>query len=115
VKRIFVDAFLQALRETIATNGLSVIPRASNNQALIDLGLTPKLREEIICNLTGENYAQGPLADDQGLPGEVWIFGYEVDGREIYIKLKIAEMQGIKYAKCLSFHPSQHRLRYPLK
>jgi hypothetical protein len=73
------------------------------------------LREEIILNLECKNYVQGPLADDQGLPGEVWIFGCEVNGREIYVKLKIVEARGEKYAKCLSFHPSQYSLHYPLK
>jgi hypothetical protein len=57
VQRPFVEAFLKALREAISKNGLQVVSRASNNQAL----------------------------------------------------------QGEKYAKCLSFHPSQHPLHYPIK
>lgn len=113
--RPFVEAFLIALREAISKNGLQVIARASNNQALIDLGLTPKLREEIILNLQVDNYAKGPLPDDQGMPGDVWIFGCEVNNREVYVKLKAVEVNGEKYAKCLSFHPSQYPLQYPLK
>jgi hypothetical protein len=115
VQRLLVEAFLKALREAISKNGLHVIPRASNTQALLDLGLTPKLREEIVLNLQVENYAQGPLPDDQGMPGDVWIFGCEVNSREVYVKLKLVEVQGEKYTKCLSFHPSQYTLQYPLK
>jgi hypothetical protein len=115
VQRPFIEAFLKALREAILKHGLRVVSRSSNNQALIDLGLTPERREEVILNLQCENYAQGPLADDQGLPGDVWIFGCEIDGREVYVKLKIFTVQNEKYAKCLSFHPSQHSLHYPLK
>lgn len=115
MQRPFVEAFLKALREAISKNGLQVIARASNNQALIDLGLTPKLREEIILNLQADNYAQGPLPDDQGIPGDVWIFGCEVNNREVYVKIKFVEINGEKYAKCLSFHPSQYPLHYPLK
>jgi hypothetical protein len=48
VLRAFTEAFLTSLRKAIANNGLEVIPHSSNNQALIELGLTPKLREEII-------------------------------------------------------------------
>lgn len=62
----FVEAFLKVLREATGRDGLQMISRASNNQALIDLGLTPKLREEAILNLQAENYAQRPLPDDQG-------------------------------------------------
>jgi len=115
VQRPFVEAFLKALREAISKNGLQVIAHASNNQALIDLGLTPKLREEIILNLQADNYAKGPLPDDQGMPGDVWIFGCKVNNREVYVKIKLVEVNGEKYAKCLSFHPSQHALDYPLK
>jgi len=115
VIRPFVEGFLKAFREAISKNGLQVIFRTSNNQALIDLGLTPKLREEIILNLQSDNYAQGPLPDDQGMPGDVWIFGCEVNNREVYVKIKLVEVNGEKYAKCLSFHPSQHPLNYPLK
>ncbi|MCI0618772.1 toxin, partial [bacterium] len=68
MQRLLVEAFLKALREAINKNGLHVIPRASNNQALLDLGLTPKLREEIILNFQCDNYAKGPLPDDQGKP-----------------------------------------------
>jgi hypothetical protein len=42
MQKAFIEAFLASLRKAIANNGLEVIPRYPNNQALIDLGLTPK-------------------------------------------------------------------------
>lgn len=106
-----VADFLKEFKEIAVLSGIYVIPRRVNNEALIDLGLTKTDREIIILSLTPVNFCSGPEADrDQ--PGEVWFFGRAIDGTEIYIKLKIAAINGGKIAKCLSFHRAQYSLKY---
>jgi len=48
-------------------------------------------------------------------PGVIWEFGKNIEGKEVYIKLKIAEIAGKKYAKCISFHRAKFPMCYPLK
>jgi len=61
-----------------------------------------------------ENYYDGPK-QDRDRPGKVWEFGKKIDGNEIYIKLKIAEVNNEKLAKCISFHKANSPLSFPLK
>lgn len=41
-----------------------------------------------------------------------WVFGKHVEGTEVYIKLKLTRTEA---PKCLSFHPAERALRYPLR
>lgn len=91
-----------------------VVPRKENNKALLDLGLTPKTRkEEIIC-ITYQDYIKGP-EEDRDKPGYIWEFGRQVEGTDIYIKLKqFTTESGKRTAKCISFHKAEWPLIYPL-
>jgi hypothetical protein len=54
---------------------------------------------------------------EHGIPAAdyyaAWVFGKDVKGREIYIKI----MLGAKNSQtiCISFHIAEHPLKYPLK
>jgi len=43
------------------------------------------------------------------------MYGKKISNRDIYIKLKIAEVGAAKIAKCISFHFAERPLRYPFK
>lgn len=81
---------------------------------LIDLQLTKSERNEIIFSFTSENYFRGP-SPDVDRPGEVWEFGYDHDGVEIYIKLKLVVGRVGVYAKCISFHKAREPIKYMYK
>jgi hypothetical protein len=105
-----VAEFLRVFKERAEkVGGVYVMDRVKNRDALLDLGLTKRQREEIILSLTPEDYCGGPLRDKKG-SGHVWIFGRVEEGREIYIKLKVTHMP-----ICLSFHPAEHPLQHPLR
>lgn len=107
--------FLREFKAIIATaRGLDIIPRAENNQTILDLGLNQAGVRSIILGLSVTDYCEGPIQDNTR-PGEVWIFGSTIDGTEIYIKLKIASAGNIKLAKCISFHTAEFPLHYPLR
>lgn len=99
--------FLKEFKKIASSRrGIDVIPRRENNLALIELGLTKRNRETEILKLTSANYYRGPEAD-RDRPGEIWEFWTDIDGIEVYVKLKIADVEGTdgtKIAKCLSFH-----------
>ena len=78
------------------------------------LGLTRKTVELEILSLSVVDYSSGPKAD-RDRAGEVWIFGKAINEHEIYIKLKIVEIEETKIAKCISFHEAEFSLTYPFK
>ena len=65
-------------------------------------------------SLSVDDYCHGP-DDDRDRPGLIWVFGKRVEGMEIYIKLKLAEVGKEAIAKCLSFHPADFPLCFPLR
>ncbi len=104
-----VAEFLRVFKECAGKiGGVYVVDRVKNRDALLDLGLTKRQREEIVLSLTPDDYCGGPLREKKG-SGHVWIFGRVEEGREIYIKLKVTHMP-----ICLSFHPAEHPLQHPL-
>lgn len=64
--------------------------------------------------LSVADYSAGPKPDrDRG--GDIWEFGKDIDGYEVYIKLKVASVDDAMIAKCISFHIAQYPLKYPHK
>jgi len=104
--------FLEAVKRSVTETGwLWVLNRQKNRDGLIAIGITKQQREEVIQSLSHEDYCEGPLPDETQ-PGDVWVFGKQVEGTEVYIKLKLTETEA---PKCFSFHPAEHRLHYPFK
>jgi hypothetical protein len=94
--------------------GIYMVPREESLKALAELGLTKRNFKELILTLSVTDYCAGPKRDiDRS--GEIWIFGKQVEGREIYIKLKMAQVSGKMIAKCISFHPAAFPLCYPFQ
>ena len=96
--------FLVEFKQIAAVQGVDLVPRKSTRPTLLQLGLTKRNVKDILLSLSVSNYCKGP-EDDRDRPGEIWVFGILIKGKEIYIKLKIA--------KCLSFHIADFPLNYP--
>ena len=110
--RKFVRQFLDEFKALIYENGLLVIGRQINRDHLLESGLTAKQREEIVLSLSVLDFSSGPTKDEYK-PGYYWVFGKQIDGVEVYIKLKIAGLAGAERAVCLSFHKAERPLSYP--
>ncbi len=117
-----IAAFLKKFKKvaTEGGRGIEFVPRYEHKDALLELGLTMRDREDAVMSLSVSDYCNGPEADEVTIPGEIWFFGKTI-GKPVYIKLKIATVDGVdgvdgvEIAKCLAFHPAKHTLRYPLK
>ena len=112
-----VERFLGRIRNVARDRRhFDLIPRAATNSLLRALGLnTEAVRREIL-GIEVDDYSSGP-EDDRDRPGEVWIFGRQVENLEVYIKLKLVKdpVTGQEYLKCISFHKAEYRLSYPLR
>jgi hypothetical protein len=104
-----VAGFLDRFKKRARTE-LCISNRKKNRNELALTGLMPWERHEAIMDLEPEDYCEGPKPDDDGTPGEVWLFGKVVGGRNIYIKLKLSDQ-----AKCISFHAAEHEMKFPFK
>ena len=112
---IQASVFLKEFKKIVSQSGnFYVVNRKKNRDALIELGLTRKNRKDEILSLSTTDYCSGPKPD-KDMPGEIWEFGRMIDGNDVYIKLKIAQVGNDKIAKCISFHKAEFPLSYPLK
>lgn len=111
----YILPFLNEFKALMERGHYFVKCHHKNIQALINLGINSRLRDEIILSLTLKDYSSGPIKDEYK-PGNLWVFGKNLESTEIYIKLKIVtDEQGNDQAVCYSFHPSEHPLRYPFR
>ena len=106
-----VQSFLLEFKKIASEKGIWLAPRPDSLETLRYLRFTKKNLKEIILNLSATDYYQGPQPDHTE-KGEVWVFGKDLDGIEVYIKLKIVNEEMVK---CLSFHIPVHPLSYPLR
>jgi len=103
------------LKELISTGrNFLFIGRYENNIAFLKLGLTWRTFIIELLGLSVVDYYSGP-DPDRDVPGDLWIFGKEINGREVYIKLKIYYSGPEKYAKCISFHEADLPIIYPFR
>lgn len=110
-----VLSFLKDFKELMGQGRYFVKNHLKNIQTLKDLGITARLRDDLILSLSLENYSSGPT-QDQLKPGYYWVFGKNISETEIYIKLKIITLNhGDERAVCISFHPSERSLKYPFQ
>jgi hypothetical protein len=107
-----VKQFLLDFKQVASARGIDLVPREGNILTLQYLGITKKNLEEILLGLSVADFCNGPI-QDKSRPGELWEFGKDIDGEDVYIKLKV--VKDVNLAKCISFHIAKYPLRYPLK
>ena len=109
-----VQRFLNQFHEKMKIYGILYRDdRGKNQSTLEELEIVPSFREVVIENLVVDDYVQGPVVDELNKLGEMWVFGKDVKGREVYIKIMLGgvDCQTI----CISFHLAEHKLVYPFK
>lgn len=75
--------------------------------------ISPLQREVIVKSLQVQDYVEGPVIDVLNKESEMWVFGKDVKGREVYIKITLGYQNG--QTICISFHVAEHPLVYPFK
>lgn len=87
--------------------------RPKNREALEKLDITPMQRELIVKNISVQDYVDGPIIDELNRIREMWVFGKDVKGQEVYIKISLGYEHG--QTICISFHLAEHPMQYPFK
>lgn len=113
-KKEDVHLFLDAFKVKLGIWGVVFRDgRPKNAQTLLDLELSVKDRKAVLEKLKVEDYAQGPLEEKLYGGNDMWVFGVQVKGVELYIKISIG-MQG-QQVLCISFHKAEAPIVYPFK
>ena len=87
--------------------------REKNTQAIAELGITRNERIKVLEDLTAMDYSEGPMKDWDNGP-ELWVFGKELKHRELYIKVTLGILK-TGAVVCISFHPAEHPMKFPLR
>ena len=106
-----VERFLKEFFPKLDIFGIFFLNRAKNEEALRVLGITRKAREEVVRWIEKKDYVQTII--DAISFGDMWVFGKDFDGTELYIK--ISRGRPNSNTICISFHFAEHPLNYPYK
>lgn len=87
--------------------------RDKNRKALFDMEISPHMRETVVMSLEWKDYSEGPIIDKLNSGDEMWVFGKDYRGVEIYIKISIGDPNS--HTICISFHEAEYPMSYPLK
>ena len=102
--REFLDRFLNKAGQS----GLRFIPRRKSLITIARTNLTVDEVKEMLAFLTEKDFVKGPMDDQDGSEGQVYVFAKMVKEMMIYIKLKLD-----REAKCLSFHECEYPVDFP--
>ena len=106
-----VVAFLNEFKRASSQDGLQFVPRQKTIYGLAALGILIPEAERILLGLTALDYCKGSSPDEGGQEGDVWEFGVLYETMPVYLKIKVQQST----AKCLSFHPAEFPMNFPLK
>ncbi|MCD8304409.1 MAG: toxin [Prevotellaceae bacterium] len=109
-----VELFLSRFVQKVKVFGIVFRDeRGKNMRTLLELEITPRYREDVVMSLSPDDYIEGPIEDTLHKMGEMWVFGKDVKGRDIYIKISLG-VSGLS-AVCISFHIAERPIIYKFK
>lgn len=107
-----VSQFLADFKIKLGIYDIVYTNRVKNLQALADLDIRPFERTAFLRQLSAENYYRGPHPDQAGI-SDLWEFGVQVKGNEVYIKIQLGAVN--RPTICISFHLAEFPMNYPFK
>ena len=107
-----VQRFLEEFKVKARTFGIIYRDdRDKNNlSTLLELGINNTIRDDIIYSLEAIDYSEGPIPDNLNHIADMWVFGKDYNGVDLYIKISVG-----KRSMCISFHKAAYRLQLPFK
>lgn len=84
----------------------------STPYTLLDLDYDVNDVVQRLAELTVEEYSETLIDKDDVNPPLLFVFGKDINDRQIYIKLKIKD-DPIKHVICVSFHYAEEKMLFP--
>ena len=109
-----IEQFLQGFKQKVEIFDIIFWDeRGKNTDALAALDIIPNQRKEIIKTITVTDYSEGPITNLLNQLGDLYVFGKQLNGQEVYIKICYGLPN--KQTICISFHVAEHPMKYPYK
>lgn len=109
-----VEHFLDRFKVKVEIWGIFFLDsREKNKETMAFLNFRSMDRLNVVKSIEVEDYSAGPIKDQLNGFGEMWVFGKDVAGQEIYIKITLGS-PGTRTI-CISFHIAEHPMQYPFK
>lgn len=86
--------------------------RFSTPYTLLDLDYDASDIVERLKEITIQEYSETLIDKDDINPPLLFVFGKDIDGKQIYIKLKI-KGKPMRHILCVSFHYAEEKMRFP--
>lgn len=84
-----VESFLRQFYPKLEIFGIIFLDRDKNTEAIKMLGITPIARKEIVKSIAPNDYIETII--DNSSYGEMWVFGKDYNGEELYIKITLGK------------------------
>ena len=110
-----VASFLLSIKYLIQDREYTILRRPEYLATTSSLGIDETDVLDEIISLSVDEYFRGPSKDRNLKSGEVWEFGKQVLGQEVYIKLVLKGDKRGQWVTILSFHFPRFPLSYPLR
>lgn len=81
-----------------------LVQREKNIQSMLDLGITLDDVKTMCMALVPQDWQVGPVPDDGGKPGDVWVFHPTYKGIKMYLKVRLVTQEGTDYLTIISCH-----------
>ena len=109
-----VEQFLNQFKVKLDIWGVFFLDsREKNKQTMAQLNFRNLERLNVVKSIVVEDYSEGPIKDELNGFGNMWVFGKDVDGHEIYIKITLGRPGSNTI--CISFHFAEYPMQYPFK
>lgn len=109
-----VELFLDQFKVKLDIWGIFFLDnREKNKQTMAQMNFRHFDRLNVVKSIEVEDYSEGPIKDELNGFGEMWVFGKDVEGKEIYIKITLGH-PGTSTI-CISFHIAEHQMTRPFK
>ena len=109
-----VEQFLGQFKVKLDIWGIFFLDnREKNKQTMAQMNFRPLDRLNVVKSIEVEDYSEGPIKDELNGFGEMWVFGKDVEGQEIYIKITLGRPGSNTI--CISFHIAEYPMQYPFK
>lgn len=108
-----VQLFLDNFKTKLSIWDILYLNRPKNTQSLIDLDIRPIERTHTLNSLEVLDYSEGPLPDTMLNGPGMWVFGVNLKGFEVYIKITLGGPSSCVI--CISFHIAEFKMDYPFK
>ena len=104
-----VQRFLSQFFPKMDIWGIIFLNREKNLEALKELSINASYREQIIRSLVVEDFVETLESTILGC-GEMWVFGKDFDGKQLYIKIAMGSPNSKTI--CISFHVAEKPIKY---